>query len=65
MALVPKLYATEPTAMRDKVIHLHYFVGGCDWWLVENDAAEARALGYICLGDPQCAEWGYLPLDEL
>ncbi len=26
----------------------------------------ARALfGYVCLGDPQMAEWGCIPLDEL
>lgn len=29
-ALVPKPYATEATATRDKVIALHYLVGGCD-----------------------------------
>ncbi len=64
-ALVPKLYATEATATRDKVIHLHYFVGGCDWWLVEYAEAEALGFGYVCLGDPVCAEWGLVSLVEL
>ncbi len=26
---------------------------------------EALAFGYACLGDPQCAEWGYVSLVEL
>ncbi len=65
LALVPKLYETETTPTRNKVIYLHYFVGGCDWWLVEYDPAEALGFGYVCLGDPVCAEWGLVPLDEL
>jgi hypothetical protein len=64
---IPALYATEDTPEREKVVHLHYFVGGCDWWVVELDSAERPqlAFGYVCLGDPQMAEWGYIPLDEL
>jgi hypothetical protein len=64
---IPALYATEDVAAADKVVHLHYFVGGCDWWVVELDSIERPqlAFGYVCLGDPQMAEWGYIPLDEL
>jgi hypothetical protein len=64
---IPALYATEDVAAADKVVHLHYFVGGCDWWVVELDSIERPqlAFGYVCLGDPQLAEWGYIPLDEL
>lgn len=64
-ALVPELYATEPTATRDKVVYLHYFVGGCDWWLVEYDKTEALGFGYACLGDRAGAEWGLVSLVEL
>lgn len=60
----PKLYATEKLPMRDKVIHAHFFVGACDWWLAEY-CAETLAFGYVNLGDPQCAEWGYFDLAEL
>ena len=64
---IPALYATESIPERDKVVHLHYFVGGCDWWVVELDSAERPqlAFGYACLGDPQMAEWGYIDLHEL
>jgi hypothetical protein len=60
---IPALYATEDVAERDKIVHLHYFVGGCDWWVVELDSIERPqlAFGYVCLGDPQMAEWGYIP----
>ena len=65
LAAIPPLYGTEKVGEADKIVHLHYFVGGCDWWVVEYDPTERLAFGYACLGDPQMAEWGYIPLDEL
>ena len=62
---VPGLYGTERTPLKDQVIHLHYFVGGCDWWLVEYSPTEALGFGYACLGDPACAEWGYVSVADL
>jgi len=62
---IPVLYDTESVGERDKIVHLHYFAGGSDWWVVELDPFDRLALGYACLGDPQMAEWGYIPLDEL
>lgn len=63
---IPALYATETQRTPDKVIWLHYFVGGSDWWLVEYDAVEQIAFGYVCLGgDSQSAEWGNVSLSEL
>lgn len=63
-ATVPALHATDG-AGDERIVYLHYFVGACDWWLVELDPAENVAFGYVCLGDPQCAEWGYVNLAEL
>jgi hypothetical protein len=50
LAAIPALYATEEVAAADKVVHLHYFVGGCDWWVVEVDSIERPhlAFGYVC-----------------
>lgn len=62
---LPPLYATEDTETADKTVRVHYFVGGCDWWLVEYDPAEGRAFGYVCLGHLDAAEWGYVDLPEL
>lgn len=61
---LPALYSTEKVELADKVIRAHYFVAGCDWWLVELDAT-GTAFGYVCLGDPDNAEWGYIDLTEL
>ncbi len=64
---IPALYATEHQRPTEKVVHLHYFVGPCDWWVVEVDSIERPqlAFGFVCLGDPASAEWGYIDLHEL
>ena len=67
MAEIPALYATEALRMPDKIIRLHYFLGSCDWWIAEidRDNEESLAFGFVNLGDPQNAEWGYISLREL
>ncbi len=61
---IPKLYETEHTPIEDKIVFEHFFIGGCDWYLIETD-------GNICFGfailngDLQNAEFGYFSLDEL
>ncbi|MEN3308876.1 MAG: hypothetical protein V7603_5078 [Micromonosporaceae bacterium] len=65
VATVPRLYATEHQADGEKVLHLHYFAGGSDWWVAEYDPATGDAYGYACLGDPDNAEWGNFNLVDL
>jgi len=66
LAKIPALYSTEKTALKDKKIYMHFFMGGCDWWVVEYDPEERLLFGFACLnGDEQNAEWGYVSLDEL
>jgi hypothetical protein len=62
---IPALYETEDVPMLDKVVHAHYFVGGSDWWVFEYDAQTGNALAFVCLGDPQLAEVGYVNIPEL
>lgn len=62
---VPRLYKTDGQKPAETVLHLHYFVGPCDWWLAEYDSETRIGFGYACLGDPQSAEWGYVSLEEL
>lgn len=63
---IPPLYGTQDTPTADKVLHLHYFVRDCDWWIAELDPERGLAFGYACLnGDDTCAEWGYIDLTEL
>ncbi|HYQ85292.1 MAG TPA: hypothetical protein VEP28_15045 [Rubrobacter sp.] len=62
---IPGLYDTEKIPTAKKLIMLHYFVGGFDWWVAEVDPDRTRAFGYVCLNDPANAEWGYIDLIDL
>ena len=65
LAAIPRLYATESVPLKDKIIHMHFFIGGCDWYIAEFDG-EDLFFGYAILnGDTQNAEWGYISFSEL
>jgi hypothetical protein len=34
---IPKLYETERVPLKEKLIWLHFFIGGCDWYVAEYD----------------------------
>ena len=62
---LPKLYETEEIPIKDKIVHMHFFLGGCDWYATEWDGKD-RIFGYAILNnDFQMAEWGYFSLTEL
>ena len=62
---IPRLYETEDLPAQDKLIHLHFFIGGCDWYIAEYDG-EDLFFGYAILNnDHEMAEWGYVSLQEL
>ena len=62
---VPSLYATERISLKEKSIHLHFFIGGCDWYVAEYDGDDLF-FGYAVLNDDMPnSEWGYFALSEL
>ena len=62
---IPRLYETESTPLGDKLIYLHFFIGGCDWYIAEYDG-EDLFWGYAILnGDYLNSEWGYISFSEL
>ena len=63
-AKIPALYTTDQTPTADKIAHLHYFVGGADWYIVELDPDTSIAFGWAEVL-PGCGEWGYIDLREL
>lgn len=66
LAKIPKLYETENIPLKDKIIHLHFFIGGCDWYIAEYSPEEEIFWGYAILnGDTENAEWGYISFKEL
>ncbi|MGV8080329.1 MAG: DUF2958 domain-containing protein [Syntrophales bacterium] len=64
LARIPRLYETEPIPLRKKIIHLHFFIANCDWYVAEYDGIDLF-FGYAFLGDHACAEWGYFSFTEL
>ena len=66
LAKLPKLYETESVPLKDKIIHLHFFIGGCDWYIAEFDTDDNMFFGCSILNqDYQNAEWGYISFSEL
>ena len=62
---VPRLRATEHIPAREKVVHLHFYFGDCDWYVAEYDGDDTF-FGYVVLhGDMPNSEWGYFTLSEL
>lgn len=62
---IPRLYETEKIPLNDKLIYLHFFLGGCDWYAAEYDG-EDLFWGYAILNeDDQNAEWDYISFSEL
>lgn len=60
---VPALRSTDGQG-RDAIVHVHYFLGGADWYITEMDRATGEAFGYAELL-PGCGELGYIPLADL
>jgi len=60
---LPGLYATE--SIEDPIARMHFFIGSADWWITEYDPIDRLLYGFVNLGDPGMAEWGYISLDEL
>ncbi len=66
LSKLPKLYETENVKPKDKPIFLHFFIGGCDWFISEYDQENKLFFGFgILNNDYENAEWGYISFEEL
>lgn len=66
LAGLPAFYSTENVPPEEKMIHMHFFIGGCDWYAAEYDPQTRTFFGFAILnGDYDNAEWGYFSLAEL
>jgi len=65
LSKIPKLCETENIPLKDKEIHLHFFIGGSDWFVCEYDGADLFFGFAILNNDYQMAEWGYVSFGEL
>jgi len=59
------LYETEETPLEEKQIYLHFFIGGCDWYIAEYDGDDLFWGFAILNNDFEMAEWGYISFSEL
>ena len=63
---LPAFYSTENIPLKDKIIYMHFFIGGCDWFAAEYSPEEKTFFGFAILNnDYEMAEWGYFSLEEL
>ncbi|MBT4485840.1 MAG: DUF2958 domain-containing protein [Candidatus Latescibacteria bacterium] len=62
---IPRLYETENVQTEDKLIYLHFFIGGCDWYMAEYDGDDLFFGFAILNSDYEMAEWGYISFAEL
>jgi hypothetical protein len=66
LAALPLIYSTENIPLQEKIVRMHFFLAGCDWYAVEYNPKERLFWGFVVLnGDLECAEWGMFSLDEL
>lgn len=65
LSKIPKLYETENVPLQKKLIYLHFFIGGSDWFVAEYDGDDLFFGFAILNGDLQMAEWGYVSFSEL
>lgn len=63
---LPRPYATESIPLKEKVIQMHFFIGGCDFFATEYDPESQTFFGFVILNnDLEMAEWGNFSLKEL
>lgn len=63
---IPPLYTAEEVLGKEKIIYMHFFIGGCDWYGAEFSPEEGTFFGFVILNnDFEMAEWGYFSLSEL
>jgi len=62
---IPRLYETEGISLSDKMIYLHFFIFGSDWYIAEYDGDDLF-FGFVILNQDHInAEWGYISFREL
>ena len=62
---IPRLNEQAEISAKDQMVHLHFFIGGCDWYITEYNGTDTF-FGYAILNnDYQMAEWGYISFNEL
>jgi len=64
---MPKTYEQDGKG-NQAIVYLHYFIGNCDWWILEkdmdtNNEGQIQAFGFANIG--YGAELGYINISEI
>ena len=64
---LPPLYTNSEKSMEETKVILKLFnpCGAGTWYITEYDPEEKLAFGFANLGDSECAELGYVSIQEL
>ena len=64
---IPTLDETADMNIEDQFIYAKLFnpIGSGTWYISSFDSGENMAFGFVCLGDSDSAELGYISIDEL
>lgn len=65
LSKLPRLYETENVPLKEKPVHLHFFIGGSDWYIAEYDGEDLFWCFAILNNDYEMSEWGYISFSEL
>lgn len=65
LAKLPRIHETKDVPLKEKLVYLHFFVAGCDWYICETDRRDLMWGFCILNADYDMAEWGYVSLAEL
>lgn len=65
LAKIPGLYKTEEVPLKDKLIYLHFFIGGSDFYIAEYDGEDLFWGFAILNNDYEMAEWDYISFTEM
>ena len=62
---IPRLYETDKIPLKEKMVHLHFFIASSDWYICEYDGEDIM-WGYAILNNDMInSEWGYISFKEL
>jgi hypothetical protein len=64
---IPSLGSTGNMALDKIKVRVKLFnpLGPQKWFITEYDPKTKEAFGFVTLGDPQCAELGYINIQEI
>ncbi len=64
LAKLPLYHRTDNTPPVDIIIHMHFFLFDCHWYIATYEPTHRVFFGYANLGDDECAAWGLIPLQD-